>query len=88
MTLPSMVRGLDRKAILAWCRGIDAGPFSSLACRRAHHLPHTEMRTLLAAAAALTARVRIVPTLYVLPMHPTALVAKEVASSTCSPAGA
>jgi alkanesulfonate monooxygenase SsuD/methylene tetrahydromethanopterin reductase-like flavin-dependent oxidoreductase (luciferase family) len=38
------------------------------------------MLVLLAAAAALTARVRIVPTLYVLPMHSTVAVAKEVAT--------
>ena len=80
MTLPSMVPGLDRKAILSWCRGIDSGPFASLACGERITYPNTEMRALLAAAAALTERVRIVPTLYVLPMHPTAIVAKEVAS--------
>jgi alkanesulfonate monooxygenase SsuD/methylene tetrahydromethanopterin reductase-like flavin-dependent oxidoreductase (luciferase family) len=80
MTLPSMVPGLDRKAILAWCRGIEAGPFTSLACGERITYPNTEMRTLLAAAAALTERVRIVPTLYVLPMHATAVAAKEIAS--------
>lgn len=80
MTLPSMVAGLDREAILAWCRGVDAGPFSSLACGERITFHNTEMRTLLAAAAALTERVRIVPTLYVLPLHATAQVAKEVAS--------
>jgi alkanesulfonate monooxygenase SsuD/methylene tetrahydromethanopterin reductase-like flavin-dependent oxidoreductase (luciferase family) len=80
MTLPCMVRGLDRKAILSWCRGIDAGPFVSLAVGERVTYHSTEMRTLLAAAAALTERVRIVPTLYILPMHPTAIVAKEVAS--------
>ena len=80
MTLPSMVAGLDRKAILAWCRGVDEGPFSSLACGERITFHNGEMRTLLSAAAALTERVRIVPTLYVLPLHPTALVAKEVAT--------
>ena len=80
MTLPSMVAGVDRDAILAWCRGIDAGPFSSLACGERITFHNQEMRVLLAAAAALTSRVRIVPTLYVLPLHATALVAKEVAT--------
>jgi alkanesulfonate monooxygenase SsuD/methylene tetrahydromethanopterin reductase-like flavin-dependent oxidoreductase (luciferase family) len=32
MTLPSMAADCDRDATLAWCRGIDAGPFSSRAC--------------------------------------------------------
>ena len=71
---------MDRDAILAWCRGIDAGPFASLACGERITFHNLEMRALLAAAAALTTRVRIVPALYVLPMHPVALVAKEVAT--------
>jgi alkanesulfonate monooxygenase SsuD/methylene tetrahydromethanopterin reductase-like flavin-dependent oxidoreductase (luciferase family) len=80
MTLPSMVAGVDRETLLAWCRGVDAGPFSSLACGERITFHNLEMRVLLSAAAALTSRVRIVPTLYVLPMHPAALVAKEVAT--------
>jgi len=80
MTLPSMARGCDRAAVLAWCRGIDAGPFASLACGERVTFHNAEMRTLLGAAAALTERVRIVPTLYVLPMHAAAQVAKEVAT--------
>ena len=80
MTLPCMVRNFDRKAILAWCRAIDEGPYVSLAVGERVTYHSTEMRTLLAAAAALTERVRIVPTLYILPMHATALIAKEVAS--------
>lgn len=83
MTLPSMVTeeaGLDRETARAWCRGVDEGPFSSLACGERVTFPNPEMRTLLAAAAAWTERVRIVPTLYVLPLHPAALVAKEVAT--------
>lgn len=80
MTLPSMVPGVDRETILGWCRGIDAGPFASLACGERITFHNQEMRVLLAAAAALTERVRIVPALYVLPLHPAALVAKEVAT--------
>jgi len=82
MTLPSMATegALDRETLRAWCRGVDAGPFSSLACGERITFPNPEMRTLLAAAAAWTERVRIVPTLYVLPLHPAALVAKEVAT--------
>ena len=80
MTLPSMVREYDRDTTLAWCRGIDAGPFSSLACGERITFHNQEMRVLLSAAAALTSRVRIVPTLYVLPMHSAAWVAKELAT--------
>jgi alkanesulfonate monooxygenase SsuD/methylene tetrahydromethanopterin reductase-like flavin-dependent oxidoreductase (luciferase family) len=39
-----------------------------------------EMRAMLAAAAALTERVRIVPSLYVLPMHSAVWAAKEIAT--------
>lgn len=82
MTLPSMVTEapLRRETLRAWCRGVDEGPFASLACGERITFPNPEMRTLLAAAAAWTERVRIVPTLYVLPLHPVALVAKEVAT--------
>ena len=80
MVLPSMVAGVGRDAILDWCRGIDAGPFASLACGERITFHNLEMRALLAAGAALTSRVRIVPALYVLPIHPAALVAKEVAT--------
>lgn len=80
MTLPAMARGFDRETLLAWCRGIDAGPFSSLAYGERVSYFNADMRTVLGAAAVLTERVRIVPSLYVLPMHPVAQVAKEVAT--------
>lgn len=80
MTLPSMVAAYDRETTLAWCRGVDAGPFASLACGERIAFHNQEMRVLLAAAAALTERVRIVPTLYVLPMHSATWVAKEIAT--------
>jgi alkanesulfonate monooxygenase SsuD/methylene tetrahydromethanopterin reductase-like flavin-dependent oxidoreductase (luciferase family) len=80
MTLPSMVREYERDTTLRWCRGIDEGPFSSLACGERITFHNQEMRVLLSAAAALTERVRIVPTLYVLPMHSAAFSAKELAT--------
>jgi alkanesulfonate monooxygenase SsuD/methylene tetrahydromethanopterin reductase-like flavin-dependent oxidoreductase (luciferase family) len=80
MTFPSMVAGVGRDEMLAWCRDIDRGPFASLACGERITFHNQEMRVVLAAAAALTNRVRIVPTLYVLPLHATALVAKEIAT--------
>ena len=80
MTLPSMVPDLDRERTRAWCQGIDEGAFASLACGERITFHNAEMRTLLAAAAAWTERVRLVPTLYVLPLHAAAVVAKEVAT--------
>jgi len=80
MTLPTMVAGLDRQTILAWCRRIDAGPFSTLAAGDRIAYPNPELLTTLAAAAAVTERVRIATTIVVLPMHGTGLVAKQLAT--------
>ena len=74
--LPYMERHYGRDEVLAWCREIDSGPFSSLSCGERITGYTLEMRTLLAAAAALTSRVRIMPSLYVLPMHSALWAAK------------
>ncbi len=78
--MPYMVRDYDRARILAWARMIDRGPFDSLSCGE-RITGHTyEMSTILAAAAAVTERVRIIPSLYVLPMRSAVLTAKEAAT--------
>jgi alkanesulfonate monooxygenase SsuD/methylene tetrahydromethanopterin reductase-like flavin-dependent oxidoreductase (luciferase family) len=78
--LPYMERDLSRERILSWCRALDEGPFSSLSCGERVTGYTVEMRTTLAAAAAVTERVRIVPSLYVLPMHSAVQAAKEIAT--------
>ncbi len=78
--LPYMKPGLDRATILQWCRLVDQGPFHSLSCGERITGPTLEMRNVLAAAAAVTERVRIVPSLYVLPMHNAVWAAKELAT--------
>jgi alkanesulfonate monooxygenase SsuD/methylene tetrahydromethanopterin reductase-like flavin-dependent oxidoreductase (luciferase family) len=85
--LPYMERDLSRERILAWCRAVDAGPFSSLSCGERVTGYTIEMRTTLAAAAAVTERVRIVPSLYVLPMHSAVWAAKEIATLDVLSAG-
>ncbi len=80
MTLPTMVPGFDRAELLAWSRKIDAGPFASLAAGERVCFPNSEMMVSLAAAAAVTERVRIIPTLVVLPMHSPVLIAKQLAT--------
>lgn len=80
LCMPYMERDYDRKAILGWCRRIDQGPFSSISCGERITGYTFEMRILLAAAAAVTERVRIVPSLYVLPMHSAVWAAKEIAT--------
>ena len=78
--LPYMKPGIDRKTILDWCRAIDQGPFHSLTCGERITGYSYEMRVILSAAAAVTERVRIVPSLYVLPMTNAVRAAKEIAT--------
>ncbi len=80
MNLPVMVPGLDRKSILAWARGIDAGPFSSLAAGERINFPNPEIMVTLSAAAAVTERVRILSDVIVLPLHSPVLMAKQLAT--------
>ena len=79
MTLPTMVPH-DRDDTLAWCRGIDEGPWSSLAVPERITFPSHSMIVELAAAAALTERVRIWTTIVVLPAHNEVEVAKQMAT--------
>jgi alkanesulfonate monooxygenase SsuD/methylene tetrahydromethanopterin reductase-like flavin-dependent oxidoreductase (luciferase family) len=78
--MPYMEPEFTRERMLAWCRLADDGPFSSISCGERITGPSEDMRVLLAAAAAITERVRIVPSLYVLPMHSAVRAAKEIAS--------
>ncbi len=78
--LPYMEHDYGRDEILSWCKRIDAGPFSSLSCGERITDYTLEMRMMLSAAAAVTERVTIMPSLYVLPMHSAVWAAKEVAT--------
>ena len=79
MTLPTMLPH-GRSELLAWCRGIDEGPWSSLAVpERVTYTSHA-LTVQLAAAAALTERVRLWSTLVILPAHDAVQVAKDMAS--------
>jgi len=80
LCLPYMERDYARSTTLDWCRLADEGPFESLSCGERITSYTQDMRIVLGAAAALTSRVRIVPSLYVLPMHPPVRVAKEMAT--------
>jgi len=80
MTLPTMVPDLNRELLLAWMRGIDQGPFSTLAAGERIAFPNQEMMVTMAAAAAVTERVRLAFTLVVLPLHRTLVAAKQLAT--------
>jgi alkanesulfonate monooxygenase SsuD/methylene tetrahydromethanopterin reductase-like flavin-dependent oxidoreductase (luciferase family) len=78
--LPYMEHDFGREEILAFCRAADDGPWSSLSCGERITGYTLEMRTMLSAAAAVTGRLRIMPSLYVLPMHSAVWAAKEIAT--------
>jgi len=71
---------MDRATMFEWFRRIEEGPFSGISCGERMVGTSVEMGSTLAAAAARTERIRIVPTLYVLPMHPAVWVAKHAAT--------
>lgn len=79
MTLPTMLPH-GRAEVLAWCRAVDEGPFASLAVPERTTYPSHAWAVQLAAAAALTERVRLWTTVIVLPAHDEVDVAKQLAS--------
>ncbi|HEX7095119.1 MAG TPA: LLM class flavin-dependent oxidoreductase [Acidimicrobiales bacterium] len=79
MTLPTMVPH-GRREVLAWCREIDEGPWSSLAVPERITYPSHSMLVQLSAAAALTERVRLWTTIVILPAHDAVEMAKHLAS--------
>jgi alkanesulfonate monooxygenase SsuD/methylene tetrahydromethanopterin reductase-like flavin-dependent oxidoreductase (luciferase family) len=80
LNLPVMVPGLNRELILDWCHRIDNGPYSSLALGERINFPNPEAMVTMAAAAAVTERVRLTFSVLVLPMHNEVLVAKQIAT--------
>ncbi len=80
LNLPVMAPGLDREHLYAWCRAIDEGPFSSLAVGERINFPNPEMTVTISAAAARTTRVPLFYNVMVLPMHPEARAAKQIAT--------
>jgi alkanesulfonate monooxygenase SsuD/methylene tetrahydromethanopterin reductase-like flavin-dependent oxidoreductase (luciferase family) len=80
MTLPTMVSGMTRAVTNDWCAAIDDGPYRSLAVGERIAFNNLEMHTALSYAAARTERVRITPSVVILPMHPAAAMAKKLAT--------
>jgi alkanesulfonate monooxygenase SsuD/methylene tetrahydromethanopterin reductase-like flavin-dependent oxidoreductase (luciferase family) len=80
MSLPTMAERYDRSTTLAWCRGIDAGPFSSVSCGERITYHNQEMLVTMSAAAVRTERGRVFCNLVVGPLHATAVVAKQLAT--------
>jgi alkanesulfonate monooxygenase SsuD/methylene tetrahydromethanopterin reductase-like flavin-dependent oxidoreductase (luciferase family) len=79
MTLPTMLPH-GRREVLSWCRGVDEGPWASLAVPERITFASHDCVVQLAAAAALTERVRLWTTIVILPAHDAVAVAKQMAS--------
>jgi alkanesulfonate monooxygenase SsuD/methylene tetrahydromethanopterin reductase-like flavin-dependent oxidoreductase (luciferase family) len=79
MTLPTVVPH-GRAEVLDWCRSVDEGPWASLAVPERITYTNHSLTVELAAAAALTERVRLWTTLVIRPAHPAVQVAKDLAT--------
>jgi alkanesulfonate monooxygenase SsuD/methylene tetrahydromethanopterin reductase-like flavin-dependent oxidoreductase (luciferase family) len=78
LALPQMAPGYGPGTTTAWARGVDEGPFSSVSAGERVTFSNPEMVASLAAAAAVTSRVRIFANLWVLPVHAVAMVAQQL----------
>lgn len=78
VAVPQMAPGYGPETTVAWARGIDAGPFSSVSAGERVTFTNPEMVATLGACAAVTERVRIFANLWVLPQHPMPMVAQQI----------
>src|SRR5688572_32758738 len=79
--LPNAVRGVDRRGIVEWARRAEQAGFSSLGVIDRIVYPNYEPLIALAAAAAVTERVRLLTHILILPYRVNgALVAKQAAT--------
>ncbi len=78
--LPGTIPGVHGELILEWAKRADAGPFSSLGIIDRLVYPNYEPLVTLAAAAAVTKRIRLMTTVLIAPLRNTAILAKQTAS--------
>jgi alkanesulfonate monooxygenase SsuD/methylene tetrahydromethanopterin reductase-like flavin-dependent oxidoreductase (luciferase family) len=77
---PGIVPGVQGQLILEWARRADSGPFSSLGSRDRLVDSNYDPLITLAAAAAVTHRIRLMTTVLVVPLHNAGVLAKQAAS--------
>src|SRR5207302_2356301 len=78
--LPTTTAGVTGELLVDWAKRADAGPFTSLGVLDRIAYQNYEPFTALAAAAAVTRRVRLATMVVIAPLRNTAILAKQAAS--------
>jgi len=78
--LPGTIPGAPAGSIAEWARRADDGPFASVGVLDRVRYDNHDPFTMLAAAAAVTSKVRLVTMVVIGPLRNTAILAKEAAS--------
>ncbi len=85
--LPNAIPGTDAALLLEWARRADDGPFTSLGVLDRVRYDSYEPMTVLAGAAAVTTRARLVTMVVIGPLRSPAVLAKEAATVHALSAG-